>query len=85
FYTAFLGAFPDVKFALTDIVVGPQGVFEAATMTGTHLGPWNGIAPTGRPVKSMVLIFFPWDRKAGKFSGEKIHVDMARLVTEGAR
>src|SRR3989441_2968247 len=30
FYTSFLGAFPDVKFNLTEIVIGPQGVFEAA-------------------------------------------------------
>ena len=39
FYTTFLGAFPDVKFDLTEIVIGPQGVFEVAQMTGTHLGP----------------------------------------------
>ena len=81
FYRSFLGAFPDVKFELTDIVIGPQGVFEVATMTGTHLGPWNGIAPTGRPVRATVLIFFPWDRAAGKFSGEKIYIDVGRLVS----
>src|SRR6185369_15851846 len=52
FYTSFLGAFPDVKFNLTDIVIGPQGVFEVATMTGTHQGVWNGIAPTGRAVRT---------------------------------
>src|SRR5690348_16600879 len=28
FYTTFLGALPDVKFDLTDIVIGPQGVIE---------------------------------------------------------
>jgi predicted ester cyclase len=83
FYTSFLGAFPDVKFELTDIVIGPQGVFEVATMTGTHLGPWNGVAPTGRPIRTTVLIFFPWDRAAGKFSGEKIYVDVGRLVSGG--
>jgi predicted ester cyclase len=83
FYTSFLGAFPDVKFELTDIVVGPQGVFEVATMTGTHLGPWNGIAPTGRPFRTTVLIFFPWERSAGKFSGEKIYIDVGRLVSGG--
>ena len=38
FYTTFLGAFPDVHFALTDIVIGPQGVIEVADMTGTHRG-----------------------------------------------
>src|SRR5579864_3517629 len=38
FYTTFLKAFPDVKFQLRDIVIGPQGVIEVADMTGTHLG-----------------------------------------------
>jgi len=81
FYTEFLGAFPDVKFDLTDIVIGPQGVFEVANMTGTHTGPWPGAPPpTGRPVRGIVLILFPWDRAAQKFSGEKIYVDPARFT-----
>jgi hypothetical protein len=33
FYTTFLGAFPDVHFALTDIVIGPQGVGGADRVT----------------------------------------------------
>ena len=44
FYTELFAAFPDNRFALTDIVVGPQGVFEAAQLTGTNLGPWAGVA-----------------------------------------
>jgi predicted ester cyclase len=79
FYASFLGAFPDVKFNLTDIVIGPQGVFEAAEMTGTQLGPWNGTAPTGKAVRTHVLIFFPWNPASGKFSGEKIWVDARAL------
>jgi predicted ester cyclase len=75
FYTTFLGAFPDVKFDLTDIVIGPQGVFETAQMTGTHLGSWAGFKPTGKPVRTTVIIFFPWNPAAAKFSGEKIYVD----------
>jgi hypothetical protein len=80
FYTEFLGAFPDVKFHLTDIVIGPQGVFEVAEMAATHRGPWNGIAPTLKPVRGWVLILFPWDRAAGKFAGEKIFVDPASFI-----
>ena len=34
FYTSFLGAFPDVHFDMYDVVIGPQGVFEVATLTG---------------------------------------------------
>ena len=52
FYTELFAAFPDNRFALTEIVVGPQGVFEAARLTGTNLGPWAGVAgvrPAGQP------------------------------------
>jgi predicted ester cyclase len=79
FYQSFLSAFPDVKFRLKDIVIGPQGVFEVAEMTGTHTGPWAGLAPTGRPVRLEVLIHFPWDPAAEKFAGEKVYFDRAAL------
>ena len=75
FYTTFLGAFPDVKFELTDIVIGPQGVFESAQMTGTHVGPWAGLAASGKTVRTTVIIFFPWNPTAAKFAGEKIYFD----------
>src|SRR5438067_1439394 len=59
FYQTFLGAFPDVKFHLLDIVIGPQGVLEVAEMTGTHQGPWAGRTPTGQPVRLTIIIHFP--------------------------
>ena len=74
FYTSFLGAFPDVKFDLRDIVIGPQGVIEVADMTGTHRGAWAGLAPTGQPVRLQIVIHFPWNPAAGKFAGEDIYV-----------
>jgi predicted ester cyclase len=83
FYTSFLGAFPDVHFDLTEIVIGPQGVFEVAEMTGTHVGPWAGTEPSGKPVGALVIILFPWDHAAGKFAGEKIYFDQAQLRNKG--
>ncbi len=82
FYTTFLVAFPDVKFSLTDIVVGPQGVFEVADVTGTHRGPWSGMMPTGKPVKFQVLIYFPWNPAAEKFAGEKVYFDRSALSSQ---
>jgi predicted ester cyclase len=79
FYESFLTAFPDVKFRLLDIVIGPQGVIEVAEMTGTHRGPWAGLAPTGQPVQLVVIIHFPWDPEAEKFAGEKVYFDRAAL------
>jgi predicted ester cyclase len=75
FYGELFGAFPDNRFALTDIVVGPQGVFEVATLTGTNEGPWAGAAPSGLPVSLQVLILFPWDTVTERFSGERIWFD----------
>jgi predicted ester cyclase len=73
FYAGLLAAFPDIHFDLTDIVIGPQGVGEEATVTGTHLGPWLGTEPTGEWLSWKVAIFFPWDREQRLFRGEKIY------------
>jgi predicted ester cyclase len=79
FYTELFGAFPDNRFALSDIVVGPQGVFEVATLTGTNQGPWAGAPPSGLPVALQVLILFPWDPATSRFSGERIWFDRGTL------
>ena len=80
FYTSFLGAFPDVHFAMQDIVIGPQGVIEVTRMTGTHLGAWAGVEPTGRGVALDVIIHFPWDPQHEKFAGERIYFDRTALA-----
>ncbi len=79
FYLSFLGAFPDVKFNMTEIVIGPQGVFEVTTLTGTHEGVWGGLEPTGNKVHLQVIIQFPWNPTAEKFDGEKIYFDRNAL------
>ena len=75
FYTELLTAFPDIHFDLTDIVIGPQGVCEAARVAGTFEKPWLGNRPTGERLVWSVIIFFPWDGARRLFNGEKIYVD----------
>jgi predicted ester cyclase len=43
-------AFSDLRFELQDTVAEGGTVMAAAVMTGRHTGPFNGIAPTGRPI-----------------------------------
>jgi predicted ester cyclase len=76
FYSELFAAFPDNRFALSDIVIGPQGVFEVATLTGTNHGPWAGAPPSGLPISLQVLILFPWDPATNRFSGERIWFDL---------
>ena len=76
FYMELLGAFPDIHFDLTNIVIGPQGVCEEARVTGTHKGTWLGVEPTGERLTWNVVIFFPWDREQRLFTGEKVYTDI---------
>ena len=74
FYNELLTAFPDIHFALTEIVIGPQGVCEEALVTATHARDWLGVAATGRQLQFSVVIFSPWDATRRLFSGERVHV-----------
>jgi predicted ester cyclase len=80
FYTELFAAFPDNRFQLSDIVVGPQGVFEVATLSGTNQGPWAGAPASGLPVSLEVLILFPWDPATERFTGERIWFDRGALA-----
>ena len=57
-------------------MIGPQGVCEEAKVTGTHKRTWLSHAPTGSRVEFGVVIFFPWDTKAGKFKGERVFAQL---------
>ena len=68
---------------MTEIVVGPQGVFEAARLTATNLGPWAGIPASGLPVDLEVLILFPWDPERRLFQSERIWFDRGSSPSAG--
>ena len=80
FYMGLLSAFPDIHFALTDIVVGPQGVVEEADVTGMHENAWLGFPPSGERLTWKVAIFFPWDPGRRLFRGERVYTAGLPLV-----
>jgi predicted ester cyclase len=80
FYTELFAAFPDNRFALADIVIGPQGVFESVVLEATHEGPFAGLEPTGRHVRLELAILFPWDPATQRFTGEQIFIDRSALA-----
>jgi len=43
-------AFPDLRYAIEDVVVGERAVATRTTMTGTHRGDFFGLPATGRRV-----------------------------------
>jgi steroid delta-isomerase-like uncharacterized protein len=82
FYTSFLLAFPDVRFDLKDIVIGPQGVIEIATMRGTQQGAWQGEPARGGRAELDIVIVFPWNPRAQRFAGERIYYDSGSLARQ---
>jgi predicted ester cyclase len=72
FYTQLLTAFPDIHFDLQSIVIGPQGVYEQAHVTGTHERDWLDLEASGERIAFETVIFFPWDPAKRKFRGERV-------------
>jgi steroid delta-isomerase-like uncharacterized protein len=60
----FRAVFPDIHFANDDILVDGDKVVARWTCTGTHRGPFRGIAPTGKRISFIgINIFRLRDRK----------------------
>ena len=74
FYTQLLTGFPDIHFDLQNIVIGPQGVFEEAFVTGTYQAQWLDMpAPTRQRIEFAVTILFPWEPEQRLFTGERVY------------
>ena len=51
FVTVYHNAFPDVEFKIDDQIAEGDKVVMHYTITGTHKGDFQGIAPTGKSIK----------------------------------
>lgn len=49
-WVVLLRAFPDIHVAIEDEIAAGDKVVYRNTVTGTHLGEYRGIAPTGNPI-----------------------------------
>ena len=50
FFSMFRNAFPDLQFAVEDMVAEGDKVAARITIRGTHKGPFLDIAPTGKQI-----------------------------------
>lgn len=80
FYRELWTALPDVRLRLLRHVVDEQCLVEESVVSGTHHGPWHGLAPTGRRVEFPLVIFFPVH--GGLFTGERLYFDGTDLLRQ---
>jgi len=73
-------AFPDLRYAIEDMVVGDDAVAVRTTMSGTHRGDFFGLAPTGRAfrVKQINIERF----RDGRIVAHHRITDMAELMKQ---
>ena len=45
------GGFPDIRWTLEEMIADGDKVVVRLTITGTQLGPWGPLPPTGKPVR----------------------------------
>lgn len=65
FFTELRSAFPDMKVEPATLVADDDHVAIAYTLSGTHQGPFQGIAPTGKRVSARGM-------QIGRFADGKI-------------
>lgn len=58
YFAAVRAGFPDLRVTLEDMLVEGERVAVRTTWRGTHLGEYEGVAPTGKTVsRSLIQIF----------------------------
>ncbi|MCE3277612.1 MAG: hypothetical protein K0R13_3467 [Propionibacteriaceae bacterium] len=55
---AVIEAFPDYQWELQHLLVDGQGLAARLSGTGTHTGPFRGIAATGRVIRTQELVIY---------------------------
>lgn len=81
FYLDVYESIPDMKLTVGDIIADPvkRLVMGQYHLTGTHLGPLNGLAPTGRSVEYHGSFLYEFDTN-GKLIREETYFDKTELL-----
>lgn len=68
-------AFPDFVFEPTRVSPTTDAVLVEGRFTGTHLGPWRGLPPTGKKVDFAMCLIFEFD--GDSMVNEKLYFDLS--------
>jgi steroid delta-isomerase-like uncharacterized protein len=73
-------AFPDQRNELIALHHADGGVIAEFWLRGTHRGPLQGIAPTGRPFECRMAAFFLFDED--RLICERVYFDAATILRQ---
>ena len=79
-YRELWNAFPDFNVDPQNFIEGEHDVAVEAIFTGTHLGRFNGFAPTLRRFRIPILVVFRFN--GNKIASETIYLDYASQLRQ---
>lgn len=78
--TSIIAAFPDVRATIEDIVAEGDRVVIRKVWTGTHDGPFMGVAPTGKKIRFEGIVI--WRIEDGKLAERWAQIDRLGLMQQ---
>jgi steroid delta-isomerase-like uncharacterized protein len=79
YYEALIAALPDLHIDIAHRLAAEDGIALEVRISGTHLGSWRGLPPTGRRVEFPLCGLYTFDEK-GKLAGERIYYDRGMVL-----
>lgn len=74
-YQTIASAFPDLHIEITAEYDVPGCSIREGFITGTHMGEYLGIPPSGLSIRIAIAAFFVFDRTSGELLGERLYMD----------
>lgn len=81
YYEALLTAAPDLRIDVLSRHVTAEVVILEVRITGTHLGPFRGLPPTGREMDFPLCAVYDFDDR-DRLAGERIYYDRATVLRQ---
>ena len=81
YYTELMLALPDLAIEVKHRHVTPESVVLEVIIRGTHLGPWRGLAATGRRMEFPFCGIYSFDAE-GKLASERIYYDRGTVLRQ---
>ena len=81
YYEDLLTSLPDLRIDITRCLAAEDGIALEVRMSGTHLGPWRGLPPTGQRVSFPLCGVYSFDDE-GKLAGERIYYDRGSVLQQ---
>jgi steroid delta-isomerase-like uncharacterized protein len=82
FYQTIATAMPDLHIQVTAQYDTPGCTVCETTITGTHLGPYLGLAASGSSISIELAAFYLFNEDCSKLIAERIYYDQASVIVQ---